>query len=488
MNKDFLESLDRKTLLLPHFPELLFEKSAEGYRAVQIPEWLFRVLGIEKENSDGGLAIAVLNERIPGLFELVDDVARNKNSVQGFQATLKDGDGIVQPVLVGAIFQKNEEGAERIAVNIQNVQQFPSKEHLERQKTTFFGLIGKSQAMLRVFNKIRLYGTVDSPVLILGETGTGKEGVALALHQVSKRKNGSYIPVNCNAISENLFESELFGHERGSFTGAVQAHKGRFERADRGTLFLDEIGDMPASLQAKLLRVLETSIFERVGGERPIKVDVRVVAATNRNLEEDSMKQTFRPDLFYRLNALQIIIPPLRDRAEDIPLLVNHFVDLFNEKFNRRVICLSPEAIHLLKQYRWPGNVRELRNLMERLFAENQGEVIGLRALREWYEERVQAAKHLKFDSEATILPYKSVIPLGMESPNKKDSREFEPASVPISKENSKVELTEESVRQAFRQAKGNMTRAASILGIHKATLYRFLKTSKLSREDLESA
>ncbi|HAE38782.1 MAG TPA: sigma-54-dependent Fis family transcriptional regulator, partial [Candidatus Riflebacteria bacterium] len=249
------------------------------------------------------------------------------------------------------------------------------------------------------------------------------------------------------------------------------------ERANGGTLFLDEIGDLPALSQAKLLRVLETSQIEKVGSETPIKIDVRVIAATNHNLEKSSQSSGFRADLYYRINALQIIVPPLRQRADDIELLIQHFIKNLNRKYNRSVSCLTREAVQLLKQYQWPGNVRELRNLMERLFAENQTDVIGLRSLREWYEERMNAAQYApgKNYSDVTILPWQQPIRLGMPDHEKS----------PLPATNGDKKLSEAELRKAYQMADGNITRAAELLGIHKATFYRTLKTLNLEREDL---
>lgn len=334
---------------------------------------------------------------------------------------------------------------------------------------SFMGLVGVSEAMQRVFEKVRLYALSEAPVLILGETGAGKEGIASAIHHLSRRANGPFVTMNCSAITDSLFESELFGHEKGAFTGAARAHKGRFERANRGSLFLDELGDLSGLSQAKLLRALETSQIERVGGESVVKVDVRVVAATNHNLEKRAHDGDFRADLFYRLNALQIVVPPLRERVEDIEPLIEHFIKVLNEKYGRQVSCLTKDAVQLLKQYRWPGNVRELRNLMERLFAETMTEVIGLRSLKEWYEERVAVAQQVEQVAtpsyrDVVIPPDRSAIVLGGKEP---------------------AEMTLESMKRAFAAAEGNITKASQRLGVHKTTFYRAMKGFGVSRADL---
>ncbi|MGB9713340.1 MAG: nif-specific transcriptional activator NifA [Dissulfurimicrobium hydrothermale] len=227
-------------------------------------------------------------------------------------------------------------------------------------------IIGNSKAMRDVLTIVEKVASTNATVLLLGESGTGKELVARAIHQTSPRKEKGFIKVNCAALPENLLESELFGHEKGAFTGAFSARKGRFELADGGTLFLDEIGEMGLNVQAKLLRVLQEQRFERLGGERTIEVDVRVIAATNRSLEQAVINGIFRTDLYYRLNVVPIKLPPLRDRPEDIPALIGHFLDKSNAR-NHKNVKISREALQFLQGYSWPGNVRELQNLIERL-------------------------------------------------------------------------------------------------------------------------
>lgn len=236
-------------------------------------------------------------------------------------------------------------------------------------------IIGESPIMQEVFTDVERAAGVSSTVLIRGESGTGKELIAQAIHQLSSRRNGPFIRVNCAALSETLLESELFGHEKGSFTGATSERKGRFELADGGTLFLDEIGDVSPAFQVKLLRVLQEGEFERVGGTKPIKVDVRLVAATNKNLEEAVANNEFRADLYFRINVISIILPALRNRSEDIPELVKHFLGRFNEE-NHREISMSQEAMNILIDCYWPGNVRELENCVERTAAMTSGKVI----------------------------------------------------------------------------------------------------------------
>lgn len=230
----------------------------------------------------------------------------------------------------------------------------------------FEGIIGQSGPMLRVFELIRQVAPLDTSVLILGETGTGKEGVANCIHMLSPRKSKPFVKVNCAALPVHLIESELFGHEKGAFTGALEKRIGKFERADGGTIFLDEIGDMPADLQVKLLRVLQEKEIERIGGNGPLKVNVRIIAATNRNLEKEIAEGRFRLDLYYRLHVFPIMLSALRERREDIPLLVSHFIRLYAAATGKQVEEASPAVLKQLMDYNWPGNVRELQNIIER--------------------------------------------------------------------------------------------------------------------------
>lgn len=246
------------------------------------------------------------------------------------------------------------------------------KENLSRQ----WRLIGESEKMKTLRLQIEMAAKSSSRVLITGESGSGKELVARLLHSLSNRSSKPFIEVNCAAIPQELIESELFGHEKGSFTGAFERKKGKFELADGGTLFLDEIGDMSLQTQAKVLRVIETQEFQRVGGSSTIKVDVRIIAATNKDLPEEVKKGTFREDLFFRLNVIPLSVPPLRERKEDIPLLIDHFLKTISEEYGQRPKKITPEAIRILQGHEWPGNVRELRNTIERLLIMTSSDVI----------------------------------------------------------------------------------------------------------------
>ena len=288
-------------------------------------------------------------------------------TVQTAVAAIKHGayDYLVKPFDVEDILTVVRRALERQAL-VKEVMYLRSE--VERQ-SQFENMVAKDEKMIRIFKLISRVADNDATVLIAGESGTGKELIARAIHQKGPRCHSPFVAFNCAAVPDNLLESELFGHERGAFTGALEKRVGKFELADGGTLFLDEIGSMRIDLQAKILRALQEREIERVGGSKTIKVDVRIVAASNADLRDKVMKGQFRADLFYRLNVIPIWIPPLRSRREDIPLLIEHFLNKYNRKFNRQLKGLTPSAHTVLVNYNWPGNVRELENIIERLVA-----------------------------------------------------------------------------------------------------------------------
>jgi transcriptional regulator with PAS, ATPase and Fis domain len=347
----------------------------------------------------------------------------------------------------------------------------------------FHRLVGASAVMREVFRKIRLYAASDATVIITGETGAGKELVAHALHLESRRRDKPFAALNCTAISEQLLESELFGHERGAFTGAVRDHRGYFERAHGGSLFLDELGDMPLTTQSKLLRVLEDGQVVRVGSEVPRKVDVRVIGATNVALEKAVANKEFRADLYHRLAVLRIHLPPLRERSEDIPLLAERFLAQFGHQYGKPVQRLTLEAVRLLQSYLWPGNVRELRNVIERVVVESETEAIGARAFAEWIRERRQFAADLPIAQPAPSPASPLPVALPWSGTNQSSSR----TAAEPGRKGHKKDLSAELIRYAYAAADGNLSAAARQLGVHRATLYRHLQRLGLERDQLNS-
>ncbi len=315
--------------------------------------------------------------------------------------------------------------------NLSTISAFAPKEAREG----FWGLVGSSPKMLELFDTIRQVARTNAAVLIQGESGTGKELAALAVHKESKRAHNHFVPINCGALPEGLLESELFGHVKGSFTGAHRDRKGRFELADDGTIFLDEVGELSPATQVKLLRVLQDGSFEPVGSERTVRVNARVISATNKKLEEEVLAGRFRNDLYYRLCVMPIIIHPLRDRPEDIPLLVEYFLDQFSEETRGRKVTFSDTALSILRSHPWPGNVRELINTIKFALVKRRGNRI--------------KPEHLP----PTLLPYMA-------------------NHLAIRHRESKLKT--DSVLEALAQTGGNKVRTAETLGVSRSTLYRF--------------
>lgn len=292
----------------------------------------------------------------------------------------------VRATRLGAVdFLEKPLSTEKLLLTVENTLRLSRLEEENRELRRRLGrhhIVWASAAMRDVMSQVDRVAASETRVCIRGETGTGKELIARTVHEKSARRGGPFITLNCAAIPAELMESELFGHEKGSFTGAASRHIGKFEQAHRGTLFLDEIGDMPLAMQAKLLRVLEEGEIERVGGERPISVDVRVVVATHRDLEEQARQGTFRQDLYHRIVVFPVVLPPLRDRKEDMPVLAEHFARQVAEQNNWKPKAFSPDALSELSAYAWPGNVRELRNAIERVLLLSAGETVDAAAVR----------------------------------------------------------------------------------------------------------
>jgi DNA-binding NtrC family response regulator len=331
--------------------ELLIEKTAA-----------LALLDVKMPDMNGIEVLKKIKELEPGVEVIM--VSASKDIISAVEA-MKLGalDYITKPFEVKELLVVIEKALEKSALSKENLY---LKETL-KEAATYCELIGRTAVMKNLFTTIEKVAAANSTILINGESGTGKELVARAIHTKSKRASKPFVAVNCAAIPENLLESELFGHERGAFTGALERKLGKFELADGGTLFLDEIGCMSAPMQAKLLRVLENKMIERVGGEKTIPSDVRIISATNINFARAIEEGKFRHDLFYRLNVIPVNLVPLRERKEDIPLFVRYFLDKFNRELNKNVLNFTPEALQLLMDYRWPGNVRELQNLIERV-------------------------------------------------------------------------------------------------------------------------
>jgi PAS domain S-box-containing protein len=357
-------------------------------------------------------------------------------------------DGTYLPILKNASILRDEKG-----VPLGSVETLTDISELDRldeeicqlsrqldRDGDFHGIIGKSPAIQNVFDIIQKAAQSDAPVIIYGESGTGKELVARAIHLLGKRKNAPFVQLNCAALNEALLESELFGHIKGAFTGAYRHRLGRFEAANGGNIFLDEIGDVPLSIQVKLLRILETKQFERVGDHRPVSVDVRIITATNKDLEEMIARKEFREDFFFRINVIPILLPPLRNRVEDIPQLVNAFIRRLQTRTGKNITGLTREAMELFMAYHWPGNVRELKSALEYAFVIAEQGSVSLEALPPQLLKRERM-------------------------------RGMEPFVADYGDHGEKNALID-----ALRQSNGNQSQAARILGISRVTVWNRMR------------
>ncbi len=414
----------------------------QGFR-VSTAESGFRALEICK---DKNFELALVDLKMQGMdgIELLKKLKESNPEIQVIMITAHGSvESAVQAMKLGAYHYVNKPiNLEELKLNINKALQSYHllveinylKEQLE-EKYKDVQIIGESKAIKEVLSTISRVAKAKSTVLIRGESGTGKELVARAIHALSDRANKRFIPVSCASLPNTLLESELFGHERGAFTGAIKKREGRFELADGGTLFLDEVGDIPLETQIKLLRVVEFQEFERLGGKETLKVDVRIISATNQNLEKKISQGTFREDLYYRLNVISIFIPPLRERKEDILLLVDHFIKKANQKCGRSIRGITPEVKDIFLNYDWPGNVRELENVIERGVVLSRSDAI-----------------------DKSDLPY-----LGLVS--EKSSGRPQPASLSLK------DVEKAHIEDVLRKTDWNLNKSAEILGIHRNTL-----------------
>ena len=429
------------------------------------------IKGLALLDANPDVCIALTDLRMPGMdgMDFIRTVTARKNapliimltaygSVQTAVEALKVGayDYLSKPVDLDNLEMMLERGMKVL------------RDRAEKNGTAHEGgavnIIGSSAAMTAVLDSIRQVAATKATVLVTGESGTGKELVAQAIHKLSPRANKQFRPVHCAALSENLLESELFGHEKGAFTGANERVAGRFEMADGGTLFLDEIGEISLAVQVKLLRVLETHQFERVGGSETLTVDVRVVAATNRDLRAMVEQGTFREDLFYRLNVVNIRIPPLRERREDIPEILDYYLKKSASDNGKDVADISPEALGVLMAYDWPGNVRELRNCVERMVVFARGTTLTMTDV----PADIRSAVGEQF--EAKTMPPKAA--------------EVAPAE-PLVNVGFNVKENEKSlILKALEECGGNRSQAALKLNISRRTLYRKLHEYGLAKDD----
>ena len=447
---------------------LLGALSDEGYRVTSAASGKEGLEAIRSERPD----VVLLDIWMPEM-DGIETLRLIKSEWSDQLVIMMSGHGNIETAVratkLGAFdFIEKPLSLERLLVLVQNassVQDLARENHaLRKQIQKNRLLIGESPPMKQIQELIRRVAPTTGSVLITGENGTGKELVAQSLHAVSSRFQKSFIEVNCVAIPEELIESELFGHEKGAFTGATQLRRGKFDLANGGTLFLDEIGDMSVKTQAKILRILQEQKFERVGGSQTISVDVRIIAATNKDLKAEIQNGNFREDLFYRLNVIPFNVPPLRERAEDIPLLTEYFLREFSASHARALRVLTPDAMQVLKLYSWPGNVRELRNLIERIVIltpeseENQA-ISAASLLMNMQDEAFSMRMEDEGILEGGVLRLSSSQAAGK---NLRDARQ---------------EFEKEFILKTLKEHDWNISRAAQTLGIERSHLHRKIKS-----------
>ncbi|WKZ69511.1 MAG: sigma 54-interacting transcriptional regulator [Melioribacteraceae bacterium] len=378
------ELIDQKNKL-----DAIFNSNIEGTFTID-NEWNVtsfnlsaeKITGYKKNEAIGKKCWEIFNSSVCRKGCHMEQTINKDKPTIGNEVKIVDKNGKLIPIRVNSSTltnNKNEKiGAVETFLDISEIKNL--FEHLD-ERFKYENIVGKNKEIKQIINVLESVAQTDSSVLVTGESGTGKELAARAIHLNSHRRTGPFIAVNCSAFAESLIESELFGHEKGAFTGAIKSKIGRFELAQNGTLFLDEIGDLSITVQTKLLRVLETKEIERVGSNKPIKINTRIIAATNKDLEIEIEAGRFREDLYYRINVMNIHLPPLRERKDDLPILVNHFIEKFNEKFKRDIKHFSSSAFDILMDYNWPGNIRELENVIEHCFVLCGSDVIQIEHL-----------------------------------------------------------------------------------------------------------
>ena len=368
---------------------------------------------------------------------------------------------------------------DKLRISIQNAiekytmaQELRRLKHQLQEKHVFSNIIGSSAKMKEIFAQLESVLNTDVSILIHGESGTGKELIARAIHYNSHRRDGPFVDINCAAIPETLLESELFGHEKGAFTGAIERRQGKFEQADGGTLFLDEIGEMSLITQAKILRVIQEKSFDPVGGKKKVQVDVRIIAATNKDLEAEVKAKNFREDLYYRIAVFPIYLPPLRERREDIPLLVFHFLNKYSQELGKKISSVSPKAMEALSAHPWKGNIRELENVIQRaLVLSRNNERLELEVLPRDIQNLIPDLEKTSIEEDKDILvpPPSAEISLPGLEPDK---------ILPFDEVEKRV------LQHALKLTKGNVSQAAKELGIGRTTLYRKLEKYQLVTEE----
>ena len=450
MNKESLidhtHRFNRLKSIFDALPDGIVAIIDQNLKIVAANKAISDIFNITDQKIIGKPLIEIVKEYNIVLLDVVKQTINKKSAVRNLTIEFKQPGGITNTLLVStAIIKEIYVKEVAVVLILHDITEVTRLRQIATNLQRYGEIIGCSQPMLEIYKTIEKIKDYDTSVLIIGETGTGKELIARAIHNVSKRKQNPFIPINCSALPSNLIESELFGHVKGAFTGAISDRIGRFKMAEKGTIFLDELGALSMDIQVKLLRVLQNKTIESVGASRSHTIDVRIISASNRDLSELVARGEFRNDLLYRLKVLKIVLPPLRNRKEDIPLLTNHFIYRLNAYYNRDIIGVSPGAMEILVNFPWPGNVRELENAVEHSFVLTTGKII----------ESYTLPLELQYYDEKNI----TLVPVGRD-----------------------LGCEEENIRNILLSVNGNIEQASSLLNLHRTTLWRKMKEFRIPK------
>ncbi len=444
--QDYVQRFNELETVFDNMPTGVFAILDKNLNIATINKTASEILNMEAQEVIGRNAKEVFEEHFPGIQKLVDETLKNHLPIKNYTLEIVNSKAEIKTYIVStALLQESDMQDYGMVLVLHDISEVTRLRKIAMSSHSFGSLIGRSPIMKDIFSLIETVSQYDTTVLIYGETGTGKELIARTVHECSPRSKEPFIPVSCSALPRTLLESELFGHVRGAFTGAIKNRVGRFEIAKGGTIFLDEVGTMALDIQVELLRALQEKTIDRVGSSEQIPINVRVISATNRDLIELVARGEFREDLYYRLKVFQINIPPLRERRIDIPILIDHFIDKFNRSYNKKVICLSSSAKEQLMKYYWPGNVRELENAIEHAVVLTQGKIIEIQNLP-------PEIRYMK--SNGTPLPPR------VRNPS----------------------MEEERIRRSLAAFGGNVTKAALSLNMHRTTLWRKMHEFGITR------
>lgn len=445
--QDFVGKFNALSTVFESMPTGVFAILDQNLNIATINKTASEILETDTASIMGKNAKEILENKFPGIQNIIQETILNKSPVKNFNLEIEDQYGEINTYLVSTAITEESPGKDfGVVLVLHDISEVTRLRKVFIGERSFGLLIGASPEMKELYGTIETIADFDTTVLIYGETGTGKELVARTIHNMGYRKNGPFIPINCSSLSSSVLESELFGHVKGAFTGAIQDRRGRFEMAEEGTVFLDEIGSMSLDLQVKLLRTIQERIIERVGSSKQRPIDVRIISATNQDLMELVAKKMFREDLYYRLKVFQIDVPPLRSRRLDIPILGDHFIEKINRVHGNRIIGLSKASKESLMRYSWPGNVRELENAIEHAMILSPGKIVE----PQYFPPEI---RHMQRDGSPPV-------PSSLKDPG----------------------MEEENIRRVLTSLGGNASKAAIRLGMHRSTLWRKMREFDIKR------